>query len=48
MSIEMEDRARMRRIDDAVIELVDNNLILDARGNKRALIRTILLHCASE
>lgn len=44
----MEDRARMRRIDDAVIELVDNNQILDVRGNKRALIRTILLHCTNE
>lgn len=32
MSIEMEDRARMRRIDDAVIELVDNNRILDGQG----------------
>lgn len=38
----------MRRIDDAVIELVDNNQILDGQwgwGNKCVLIRTVLLHC---
>lgn len=38
MSIEMEDRARMRRIDDAVIELVDNNQILDGQGEINAFL----------
>lgn len=37
----------MRGIDDAVIELVDNNQILDGQGggDKCVLIRTVLLHC---
>lgn len=38
MSIEMEDRARMRGIDDAVIELVDNNQILDGKGGINVLL----------